>query len=162
MDGDFWGWGLTQFSQRVEQRVGPLELFELPFRDDMNRVDVGRFVQVKNRRLDFIELAYDNYLFERVGHFEGLGRQGLDIVERHGWKQFSFGGVAENDDKIIVFAEGVEKGGGEGFVDLSFIEKGNVFFEKIEGGLFFIPGHAAAHLCLEIISQPSNISTFKY
>jgi hypothetical protein len=50
----------------------------------MNRVDVGRFVQVKNRRLDFIELAYDNYLFERVGHFEGLGRQGLDIVERHG------------------------------------------------------------------------------
>jgi hypothetical protein len=61
-----------------------------------------------------------------------------------------------------VFAEGVEKGGGEGFVDLSFIEKGNVFFEKIEGGLFFIPGHAAAHLCLEIISQPSNISTFKY
>lgn len=50
----------------------------------MNRVDVGRFVQVKNCRLDFIELTHNNYLFERVGHFEGLGRQGLDIVERHG------------------------------------------------------------------------------
>ena len=61
---------MAQFSQRVEQRVGSLELFELSFRDDMNRVDVGRFVQVKNRRLDFIELTNDNYLFERVGHFK--------------------------------------------------------------------------------------------
>ncbi len=47
-----------------------MELIELSFRDDMNRVDVSRFVQVKNRRLDFIELTHDNYLFERVGHFK--------------------------------------------------------------------------------------------
>jgi hypothetical protein len=56
-----------------------------------------------------------------------------------------------------VFAEGVEKGGGEGFVDLSFIEKGNVFFKKIVAGLFFVPGHAAAHFLFR-----NYISTFKY
>jgi hypothetical protein len=122
VDGDFWGGGLTQFSQGVEKGVGPLELFELPFRDHMNGVDVGGLVQVKNRRLDFIELAHDNYFLERVGHLEGLGGQGLDIVERHGWKQFSFGGVAENYDQVIVFAQGVEKRGGERFVDLGFFD----------------------------------------